>query len=52
MNDPEVRARFQPLGVSNIPGGSDFPVLHVVNREDAKAQSMLFRREHGVEATH
>lgn len=39
--DPEVRAQFQPVGVSNLLGNPDFPVLYVVNREGEKPQAML-----------
>ncbi len=50
--DPELRAQFQPLGVSNLLGDPEFPVLHVVNREDEKPQAMLTRPKHRAEAIH
>lgn len=41
IHDPEVRAQFQPVGVSNLLGNPEFPVLYVVNRDGEKPQAML-----------
>ena len=39
--DPEVRALFQPVGVANLGGNPDFPVLIVVNKTGEQPQAML-----------
>ncbi len=39
--DPEVRAQFQPVGVANLLGNPEFPVLYVVNQEGGTPQAML-----------
>lgn len=39
--DPEVRARFQPVGVANLRGNSDFPVLILQNTAGGQPQVML-----------
>lgn len=39
--DPEVRARFQPVGVANLRGNSDFPVLILQNTAGEQPQVML-----------
>ena len=39
--DPEVRARFQPVGVANLRGNPDFPVLILQNTAGGQPQVML-----------
>lgn len=39
--NPEVRAQFQPVGVSKLLGNPDFPLLYVVNRDGDMPQAML-----------
>lgn len=39
--DPEVRARFQPVGVANLRGNPDFPVLILQNTAGGQPQIML-----------
>lgn len=39
--DPEVRARFQPVGVANLRGNPDFPVLILQNTAGEQPQVML-----------
>jgi hypothetical protein len=40
--DPEVRAQFQAVGVANLQGNPDFPVLIVQNRVGDQPQIILF----------
>lgn len=39
--DPEVRARFQPVGVANLRGNPDFPVLILQNTVGGQPQVIL-----------
>lgn len=39
--DPEVRAHFQPMGVANLRGNRDFPVLLLVNATGEQPQALL-----------
>lgn len=39
--DPEVRARFQPVGMANLKGNPDFPVLILQNMAGEQPQVML-----------
>lgn len=39
--DPQVRAHFQPVGVANLRGNPDFPVLILKNTTGNQPQTML-----------
>ncbi len=39
--DSEVQAQFQPVGIANLRGNSDFPVILLVNTTDEQPQAML-----------
>ena len=39
--DPEVREHFQLLGVANLRGNPDFPMVLLMNTEEQKPEGML-----------
>jgi hypothetical protein len=39
--DPDVRAHFQPVGVANLRGNPDFPVLLFLNTEEEQPRILL-----------
>jgi hypothetical protein len=41
MSDPEVRAHFQEVGMGNLRGNPDFPVILVVNTTGEQPQGLL-----------
>ncbi len=42
MSDPEVRAHFQEVGMGNLRGNPDFPVILLLNTAGDQPQALLF----------
>jgi hypothetical protein len=42
MSDPEVRAHFREVGMGNLRGNPDFPVVLLLNTAGDRPQALLF----------
>jgi hypothetical protein len=42
MSDPAVRAHFQEVGMGNLRGNPDFPVIFLLNTTGDQPQALLF----------
>jgi hypothetical protein len=42
MSDPKVQARFQEVGMGNLRGNPDFPMLLLLNTAGDQSQAFLF----------